>query len=53
MRHFHYVWASLLSFGLISPVIANDSIHNSESPTTEGLETPSTQTNPKCSTPSS
>lgn len=43
MRHFHYVWASLLSFGLISPVIANDSIHNSESPTTEGLETPSTK----------
>ena len=43
MRHFHYVWASLLSFGLISPVFANDSINNSESPITEGLETSSTQ----------
>ena len=43
MRHFHYVWASLLSFGLISPVFADDSINNSESPITEGLETSSTQ----------
>ena len=43
MRHFHYVWASLLSFGLISPVVANDSMGNSELPAAKGLETPSTQ----------
>ena len=41
MRHFHYVWASLLSFGLISPVFANDSIDTSESPIKESLEMPS------------
>ncbi|OTG68507.1 VacJ family lipoprotein [Acinetobacter sp. ANC 4470] len=39
MRQFHYVWASLLSFGLIFPAFANDSIDTSESPTKEGLET--------------
>ncbi|MGE8560282.1 MAG: VacJ family lipoprotein [Acinetobacter sp.] len=31
MRHFHSVWASILSFGLIAPVFANDSLENSES----------------------
>ncbi|WP_407304400.1 VacJ family lipoprotein [Acinetobacter sp.] len=35
MRHFHYVWASLLSLGLIAPVCANDSIESPESPATE------------------
>lgn len=39
MRHFHYVWASLLSLGLISPVCANDSIDTSESSATEDLKT--------------
>lgn len=42
MRHFHYVWASLLSLGLISPVCANDSIDTSESSATEDLKTSST-----------
>ena len=39
MRHFHYVWASLFSFGLIPPVFANDSIDTSESLATEDLKT--------------
>ncbi|NNH39844.1 MlaA family lipoprotein [Acinetobacter terrae] len=39
MRHFHYVWASLLSLGLISPVCANDSIDTSEFSATEDLKT--------------
>ena len=39
MHHFHYVWAGLLSLGLISPVYANDSIDTSESSATEDLKT--------------
>ena len=43
MRHFHYVWVSLFSFGLTSPVFANDSIENSESTATENVETSTKQ----------
>ena len=39
MHHFHYVWAGLLSLGLISPVCANDSIDTSESSATDNLKT--------------
>jgi len=39
MHHFHYVWASLLSLGLISPVYANDSIDTSESSATDNPKT--------------
>ena len=39
MHHFHYVWAGLLSLGLISPVYANDSIDTSESSATDNLKT--------------
>ncbi|NNG80866.1 VacJ family lipoprotein [Acinetobacter sp. ANC 5378] len=38
MRHFHYVWVSLFSFGLTSPVFANDAIENSESTATKNVE---------------
>ncbi|TCB46982.1 VacJ family lipoprotein [Acinetobacter sp. ANC 4779] len=43
MRHFDYVWASLLSLGLISPVFANDSMDTSESSTTDKLKISSTE----------
>ena len=35
MRHFHYIWASLLTVGFISPVFANDSTDPSEATPTE------------------
>ncbi|NNH00730.1 VacJ family lipoprotein [Acinetobacter sp. ANC 5414] len=38
MRHFHYVWVCLFSFGLTSPVFANDAIENSESTATKNVE---------------
>ena len=44
MRHFHYIWASFLSLGLISPVFAQDSVHPTESQETSDLDSTTAQT---------
>ncbi|CAB1209698.1 MlaA family lipoprotein [Acinetobacter bouvetii] len=44
MRHSHYIWASFLSFGLISPVFANESTVNPEASASANVETTSDET---------
>ena len=44
MRHFHYIWASFLSLGLISPVFAQDLVPSAESQTTSDLDSATSQT---------
>ncbi len=44
MRHFHYIWVSLLSVGLSSPVFAQDIVSPSEPETTSELESTTAQT---------
>lgn len=44
MRHFHYIWASFLSLGLISPVFAQDLVAPSEAQNTSELESATAQT---------
>ncbi len=44
MRHFHYIWVSLLSVGLSAPVFAQDIVSPSEPETTSELESTTAQT---------
>lgn len=44
MRHFHYIWASFLSLGLISPVFAQDLVTPSEAQNTSELKSATAQT---------
>lgn len=46
MRHFHYIWVSLLSVGLSSPVFAQDVASPSEPETTSELESTTAQPQP-------
>ncbi|MCG2609123.1 VacJ family lipoprotein [Acinetobacter sp. SM34] len=46
MRHFHYIWASFLSLGLISPVFAQDSVDPAEPHATSELDSTTAQTSP-------
>ena len=44
MRHFHYIWASFLSLGLMSPVFAQDSVPSAEPQATSDLDSTTAQT---------
>lgn len=46
MRHFHYIWASFLSLGLMSPVFAQDSVDPAEPHATSELDSTTAQTSP-------
>jgi len=46
MRHFHYIWVSLLSVGLSSAVFAQDVASSSEPETTSELESTTAQPQP-------
>lgn len=45
MRHFHYIWASLLTVGFISPVFANDSMDRSEAASADTVQTSALEDN--------
>lgn len=46
MRHFHYIWASFLSLGIMSPVFAQDSVDPAEPQATSELDSTTAQTSP-------
>lgn len=46
MRHFHYIWASFLSLGLMSSVFAQDSVDPAEPQATSELDSTTAQTSP-------